>query len=107
MSLTSVLGECRVLPQLSFGAAEAPGQFLEDPSPQPMAGLGSARHEQIFLPLLLLSPRNTTGSGTPPLTPSFLLRLDFCNCLLDVFPSASSGHQEPKAFGSGARCWHG
>lgn len=35
----------------------------------------------------------------PPLTPSFLLRLDFCNCLLDVFPSASSSHQEPKAFG--------
>lgn len=66
MSLTSALDECRVLPQLPFGPAEAPGWFLEVPSPQPLVGLGSARHEQIFLPLLLLSPRNITGSGTPP-----------------------------------------
>lgn len=34
--------------------------------------------------------------ATPLLTPSFLLRLDFCNCLLDVFPSASSGRQKPE-----------
>lgn len=66
VSLMSAPGECRVLPQLSFGPAEAPGCFLEVSSPQPMAGLGSVRHEQIFLPLLLPSPRNTTGSGTPP-----------------------------------------
>lgn len=77
MSLMSAPGESRVLPQLSFGPAEAPGCFLEVPSPQPTAALGSARHKQIFLPLLLPSPRNTTGSGTPRSHPPSCSNLTF------------------------------
>lgn len=106
MSLTSALGDSRVLPQLLFGPAEAPGWFLEVLSPQLMAGLGSARHEQIFLPLLLPSPRNTTGSGNPPRSrPPSCSDLTFAIVCWMFFLPPPPAIRSPKPLAA-TRWWH-